>query len=142
MKKLVSIVVATVMVSSVVCGQKLKQSEVPLNARNAFEKKYPGLKGSWDREDANYEVNFKQNGKAMSALMDKNGTIVETETDIPLSDLPGPAIDYMKEHYPGKDITGAAKIVKANGDVNYEAETNHKDVIFDVNGKLIKEAKD
>jgi hypothetical protein len=32
--------------------------------------------------------------------------------------------------------------VKANGEVNYEAEVPHKDVIFDANGKFIKEAKD
>lgn len=78
----------------------------------------------------------------MSAVIDKNGTIVETETDIPISDLPELVLDYLKKQYPGAKIKGTAKVVNANGDVNYEAEVNHKDVIFDVNGKFIKEAKD
>lgn len=142
MKKLVSIVVVTATIISGACSQKLRQSEVPVNAKNSFEKKYPGLKGNWGREDANYEVNFKQDGKAMSAVIDKNGTIVETETDIPISDLPELVLDYLKKQYPGAKIKGTAKVVNANGDVNYEAEVNHKDVIFDVNGKFIKEAKD
>ena len=124
------------------CGQKLPESQVPAATKTAFEKKYPGIKASWDKEGANYEVNFKQEGKDMSMVIDMNGTIVETETDIPVTDLPKVVQDYVKEHYPGAKIKEAAKIVKANGDINYEAEVNHKDVVFDVNGKFIKEEKD
>jgi len=142
MKKLFIMVIATGIVALSACGQKLKDSQVPAAAKTAFERKYPGLKGSWDKEDANYEVNFKQDGKGMSAVIDKNGTIVETETNIPVIDLPKAVQDYMKKHYAGTKIEEAAKIVKANGDVNYEAEVHHKDVVFDSNGKFIKEGKD
>lgn len=135
-------VVATGTIALSACGQKLKDSQVPATVKTAFEKKYPGLKGSWDKEDANYEVNFKQEGKAMSAVIDKNGTIVETETDIAVAELPQAIQDYMKKHYAGTKIEEAAKIVKANGDINYEAEVHHKDVVFDANGKFIKEAKE
>src|SRR6266699_5151606 len=110
MKKLFFMVVATGIVALSACGQKLKDSQVPAAAKTAFEKKYPGAKGSWDKEDANYEVNFKQEGKAMSAVIDKNGTIVETETDIPVTDLPKTIQDYMKKHYSGAKIEEAAKI--------------------------------
>lgn len=78
----------------------------------------------------------------MSAVIDKNGTIVETEADISITDLPKTVRDYMNKHYAGTKVKEAAKIVKANGEVNYEAEVNRKDVIFDANGKFIKEAKD
>jgi alpha-amylase/alpha-mannosidase (GH57 family) len=139
------LVIVTLIISGAVlsaAGQKLNESQVPVPAKTAFEKKYPGIKASWDKEDANYEAYFKLSGKAMSAVIDKNGTIVETETDIPLTDLPKPAQDYIKKNYPGTKIEEAARIVKANGEVNYEAEVHHKDVIFDANGKFIKEAKD
>ena len=142
MKKLFFVVVAAGIAGFSACGQKLQESKVPAAAKAAFEKKYPGIKGSWDKEDANYEVNFKQEGKDMSMVIDQNGTIVETETDIPVTDLPKAVHDYVKEHYPGAKIKEAAKIVKANGDINYEAEVNHKDVVFDANGKFIKEEKD
>ncbi len=64
MKKLFIMVIATGIVALSACGQKLKDSQVPAAAKTAFERKYPGLKGSWDKEDANYEVNFKQDGSA------------------------------------------------------------------------------
>jgi len=142
MKKLFILVFATGAIALSACGQKLKESQVPAEVKAAFQKQYPSITASWDKEDANNEANFKQNGKAMSTMIDKNGTIVETETDIPVTDLPKAVQDYMKKNYPGTRIEEAAKIVKANGDINYEAEVHHKDVIFDVNGKFIKETKD
>ena len=142
MKKLFTVVFVTGATALSACGQKLNESQIPAAVKTAFQKQYPSVKASWDKEDVNYEANFKQNGKTMSAVIDKNGTIVETETDIPVADLPKAIQDYMKKNYPGTKIEEAAKIVKANGDINYEAEVHHKDVIFDVNGKFIKEAKD
>jgi len=142
MKKLFMVMLVTGVIALSARGQKLSESQVSSVVKNAFQKKYPAVKATWNKEDANYEANFKQNGKAMSTVIDKNGTIVETETDIPVRDLPGSAQDYIKKNYPGTKIEEAARIVKANGDVNYEAEVHHKDVIFDANGKFIKEAKD
>jgi len=78
----------------------------------------------------------------MSTVIDEKGTILETETDIAVSSLPAGIESYIKTHYKGAVIKVAARIVKANGDTIYEAEVNKKDVLFDVNGKFIKEAKD
>jgi hypothetical protein len=142
MKKLFIMITTTALIALSACGQKLKESQVPAATRAAFAKQYPGIKGSWEKENGNYEANFKQAGKTMSAVIEKNGTIVETETAIPVSDLPQSASAYIKEHYKGAKIQEAAKIVKAGGEVNYEAEINHKDVVFDAKGKFIKEAKD
>jgi len=142
MKRLFMMITATTLVALAACGQKLKESQVPAAARASFSKQYPGVKGAWEKENVNYEVNFKQAGKTMSAVIEKNGTIVETETVIPVNDLPQSASSYVKEHYKGIKIKEAAKVVKASGEVNYEAEINHKDIVFDANGKFIKEAKD
>ena len=78
----------------------------------------------------------------MSTVIDKSGTIVETEIQISVSELPVVVRDYMKKNYPGLKIEDAARIVRSNGEVNYEAEVHGKDVVFDVNGKFIKEMKD
>jgi hypothetical protein len=48
----------------------------------------------------------------------------------------------MKQHYPGIAIGEAARITKANGETNYEAEIKGKDVVFDAKGKFLKEEKD
>ena len=124
------------------CSGKFKESQVPAATKQAFEKNYPGIKGTWDKEDNNYEVSFKKAGKDMSVVIDESGTIVETETDIPVTYLPMTVQDYIKQHYAGMAIKEASTITKGNGEVNYEAEVDDKDVIFDANGKFIKEEKD
>jgi biopolymer transport protein ExbD len=124
------------------CSGKFKESQVPAAAKQTFEKNYPGVKGTWDKEDSNYEVSFKKDGKEMSVVINESGTIVETETDISVTDLPTAVQDYVKQHYQGKVIKEASTITKANGEVNYEAEVDDKDLIFDVNGKFIEEEKD
>lgn len=123
-------------------GQDLKTSRVSAAAKEAFKKQYPTINGKWEKEGDNYEVNFKKEGRAMSAVIDKAGTITETETDIAVNKLPQAVRSYLKTHYKGHNIAEAAKIVKANGEVNYEAEVNGKDVMFDSKGKFIVEAKD
>jgi len=124
------------------CSGKFKESQVPVAAKQTFEKNYSGIKGTWDKEDNNYEVSFKKDGKDMSVVINESGTIVETETDIPVTDLPATVLDYIKQHYQGREIKEASTITKANGAVNYEAEVDDKDVIFDANGKFIEEEKD
>ena len=89
-----------------------------------------------------YEAGFKQNGNTMSALFWANGTMTESEMDIKVSDLPAAVLAYVKEHYKGKAIKEGAKITKADGTVNYEAEVAGKDVIFDANGNFLKEVKE
>jgi putative PepSY-like beta-lactamase-inhibitor len=142
MKGLFVLVIVVGISGSSACSQKLKDSQVPAATKIAFQKQYPNTKASWDKEDANYEVNFKKGGKEMSAIIQENGTIVETETMISLNDLPAPVSDYMNKHYKGSKVKDAAKIVKANGKVNYEAEIAHKDIVFDGNGKFLKEEKE
>jgi len=123
-------------------AQKLNESQVPAAIKQAFQKAYPGTAATWDKERGNYEANFKQNGKAMSSVIDPKGSIIETETDIAVNELPLAIHQYIKQHYKGAAIKEAARIVKADGDVNYEAEVNNKDVVFDAAGKFIREEND
>lgn len=123
-------------------AQKLDAANVPAAAKAAFAKTYPGAMAKWEKENGKYEVNFIQGGKTMSVLMDDKGTISETETDIKVSELPAAVVSYVKQHYKGQVIKEGAKITKADGTINYEAEVGGKDVIFDAVGKFLKEAKD
>lgn len=142
MKKMFILFVVTSLIFLSGYGQRVKETEVPAATKAAFQKQYPGIKASWDKEGQGFEANFKQNGKIMSAVLDDNGTIIEIETDISINELPKSGMDYIVKKYPGSKIKEAAKVVKANGEINYEAEVNNKDVIFDEHGKFIKEAKE
>jgi uncharacterized lipoprotein NlpE involved in copper resistance len=124
------------------CSGKFNESQVPTAAKQAFEKNYPGIKGTWDKEDKNYEASFKKDGKEMSVVIDESGTIVETETDIAVTELPTTVQDYIKQHFQGMAIKEASTITKGNSEVNYEAEVGDKDLIFDASGKFTREEKD
>ena len=142
MKK--ALMVLLVSAGCTVCAnaQSLKESAVPSATKEAFQKQYPNTPAKWEKEKSAYEVNFKKDNKTMSAVIDKSGVIMETETDIAINELPKNVQKYLKSHYKNKRVTEAAKIVKANGQINYEGEVNGKDVIFDESGKFLKEAKD
>lgn len=147
MKKYLMLMVAAASITTATFAQnhdkneKKENANVPGAVKQAFEKQYPGTKAKWDNEDGKYEAGFKHNGHEMSVLYNANGTVDETEMEISVSQLPAAAANYITQHKMGK-ISEAAKITKANGEVNYEAEVKGKDVIFDAAGKFLKEVKD
>jgi hypothetical protein len=78
----------------------------------------------------------------MSALFEANGAMTESEMEIKVKELPAAILEYVKTNRKGAAIKEAAKVTKANGEVNYEAEVNGKDMIFDAAGNFLKEEKD
>jgi hypothetical protein len=124
-------------------AQNLKSTQVPLAVRSAFEKAYPAVKTvKWEKENGDFEAGFKQGPTEMSAVFKANGTLKESEATINKATLPATIIVYIKQHYKGIAIKEAAKITKANGEINYEAEVKGNDLLFDSNGKFIKISKD
>ncbi len=123
------------------CAQKIKADQVPAKVKASFAKQYPGTEVTWEKEAGKFEAGFKKDGSVMSALYEANGSMTESEKDIKVSALPATVLAYVKANYKGKTIKEAAIITKADGTVTYEAEVNGKDVIFDSNGKFIKEMK-
>ncbi|MBO9682238.1 MAG: PepSY-like domain-containing protein [Flavisolibacter sp.] len=125
------------------CGyaQKLDVKKVPKAVKDAFKQAHPNSIATWEWEDANYEANFEEGGKTMSCVINRHGTILETESSITASDLPANVKAYMNQHYKGKKWKEVAKIVKANGDVNYEVNVG-TDVLFDANGKHIEKKEE
>ena len=135
--------IGLMLVTIPVFAQKMDASKVPAPVKSTFSKNFPGITSvKWEKEKGNYEANFKQNEQKMSALIDANGSLLETETAIDASSLPSEALIYIGANYKGEKIKEAAKLKMANGDINYEAEVKGKDLIFDVRGNFIKSQKD
>ena len=141
MKKLMTLVACIAAISFSAYAQKMDASKVPAAVKASFAKQYPGVTAKWEKEAGKYEAGFKKEGNTISALFEKDGTMVESEADIKVSSLPASVLAYVKDNYKGKSIKEGAKITKADGTVTYEAEVNGKDVIFDANGKFLKEIK-
>ena len=142
MKKSILFGVLALSIGFFASAQKLSESKVPAAVKASFTKMYPGVSAKWEKEDGKYEANFKQAGGTLSAMFEPNGTFTESEMDIAVTDLPAKVLSYVKDNYKGKSIKEGAKITKADGTVNYEAEVDGKDVIFDASGKFLKVVKD
>ncbi len=115
---------------------------IPAEVKTAFEKSFPGITvKKWDKEDGNYETNFSKDSKTMSATFTAAGVLEETETDIQVSELPSSVASYIKSNYKGATIKEAAIIEKGSNKM-YEAEVKGKDLLFDMDGKFLKEEED
>jgi biopolymer transport protein ExbD len=122
---------------------KMTEADVPAAVKTKFSTLYPGVKAEkWEKENGNFEVKFHNNKKEMSILVDPAGNLMETETAIAVTELPKSVTDYIAKNKAGKKIKDAATIVDAKGTMTYEAEVEKMDMLFDKDGKFIKESKD
>ena len=134
---------AIVLIAGCVDAQKLKEADVPAAAVSAFHKMYSDVKSIVGyNEDGNFEAEYKAGDMEASASFDKNGNLVETEKEIAVKELPAGITDYVSKNYSGATIKEATEITDARGVKTYEAEIKGKDLVFDANGKFLKEEKD
>ena len=142
MKKFLIAVLAGSLFTSIVFAQD--KITVPKALKAAFVQKYPEVKGvKWETEKGNYEANW--GGKSRedsSALFAPSGQFIEIAMAISVKQLPASALSYLKTHYKGSAINEAALVTDAKGKVSYEAEVNHKDVVFDEHGNFLRTEKE
>jgi hypothetical protein len=120
-------------------AQDVKKENIPASVTSAFVKLYPAAKEvKWEKENANYEAEFKVDGKACSVLMAQSGDLLETEVEISLDALPEQAKAHLKKDYAGKKIEEVAKITDSQHLVTYEVEIGGADIIFNAQGQYIK----
>lgn len=141
MKKSIISTVVLAMLFLTACSQNAKKADVSAAVQTAFTTQFAGAKADWEEEDGNYEAEFEKDGKDMSAVFDKAGTLLETETEIPADQLPARALTYIKQHHADAKVKEAAKITDAKGAITYEAEIKGKDLIFDATGNFVKETE-
>ena len=140
-KYLFAVLAGSLFTSSLLAQGKIT---VPKAVKAAFAQKYPKVKGvKWEKEKGNYEANW--GGKSRedsSALFAPSGQFIEIAKAISVKQLPASALSYVKTHYKGSVISEAALVTDAKGQVSYEAEVNHKDVVFDEHGNFLKTEKE
>jgi len=112
------------------CSQKITEKDIPAPVKNAFNNKFPGATDiKWEKETKKeLEANFKMNNADVSANFNLDGTWVETETTIPVTELPGAVTNAVNTKYPGAVYGRTEKIEKPGAKILYE-------VNITVNGK-------
>jgi hypothetical protein len=138
-----SLLILILLTAAAIAGAaRLNPKKVPQAVKTAFQNAYPKAEDiKWEKEGANFEVNFELNEEESSVVLNAEGKILETEIEIKVSDLPATVSDYIKTNYPGKKIKEASKISDDTGLVMFEAEIKGMDLLFDKEGKFIRENK-
>jgi hypothetical protein len=117
----------------------------PVAVQKAFKQKFPNAtKVSWGKEDATeWEAEFTFDESKLSSNFTNDGTWVETEKEISVSELPKAVTDTIKTKYPDWKITEADKTETAKHGIIYEADLKNgmdkKAVAFKEDGTLINE---
>ena len=125
--------VAAVLLAAPAFAQK---ETVPAVVKAEFAKKYPDAQRvKWEKEETNFEAEFRLENEEMSAVFDAKGNQLETEKEIQVSQLPAAVQAYMKKE--GKKIKEAAEITNASGVRYYEAEAGGKDYLFNAQGQPV-----
>ncbi|TGE14226.1 PepSY-like domain-containing protein [Hymenobacter elongatus] len=125
-------------------ARQLTAKQVPAAAVAAFRKAYPqSTTVAWEKEDHSFEVGFAQNKAKMSAIISAIGTVLETETAVPMAQLLAPVQARLASQYKEYTVTETARIVTvATGATVYEAEVTkggkHRDVLFGADGREVK----
>lgn len=139
MKKLLGLWLVAAALSSGAYGQKHTGDVVPSAVKEAFARQFPGTDARWEKLGDQYGAYFKQRRLEMSAVYTGDGTLTETEQEIKVSQLPRPVVDYVVQHYRGSKITEAAKVTRANGEINYKACIKGRDMLFDASCTYLTE---
>jgi hypothetical protein len=142
MKKII-LILAIALFVNYANAQKIDAKDLPVTVSGAFAKLYPAIKDvKWEKENGNFEANFDLNKVETSVLFDPIGTLLETESEIKISDLPKNATDYITKTYPNVKIKEASRIKDAKGVITYEAAWKGTEVTFDAKGTFLKEHKE
>lgn len=129
--------------SSFAISQSVSEKDIPDIVKSTFLISYPNQTNvKWEKEKGNYEANFIIGKTQHAALLDSNGSILETEEEISVKKLPLKALAYIQKTYKNKKITEAARITDAHGVITFEAQVTSIDLIFDKQGTYIKSIAD
>lgn len=135
------LIAAAAMISFTACGQNAK--DVPVKVKTGFDQKFPGAqKVKWGKENASeWEAEFTINGKAYSANYNLDGTWLETEYSVAMSEVPAAVTKTLAKEAPGYKLIGSDISETIKGKV-YEFDIKignvKKEVAINADGTLVK----
>jgi uncharacterized protein YxeA len=111
MKKVISLILMILFVSSLSFTQKVMTDKVPANVKQAFAKEFPkAMEPGWKMDNNIYQVMFNLNGVKHAAKFDKSGQWVDKEERIDLANLPKEVTASIAKNFAGFKAYEAEKV--------------------------------
>ena len=124
-------------------AQSIPSKEVPASVKTVYSKTHPKATAvKWRKDGNSFESTFTENGEKKSATFDNQGVLIKDEESIVVAALPAAATAYIDKIYKGKKIKKASRMLGSNGVINYQAEVDGLNLLFDVHGQFLKSVKD
>ncbi len=122
-------------------AQAIHTADVPPAVRAALERHFAGAKAvEWSQEGGGYEAEFKLRGAEVEAVFSREGTLLETETEIAVGKLPAAIRTTLKLNFPAYRLDEAARLERAGKTyyvVEAEAGDTETEFTFLPDGTLI-----
>jgi len=147
MKKIL-LLLSVIIASASASAQKIAQENVPPSVAAAFKAKFSiAEKTIWEMDYDKYEAEFTVGKGEFSAIFDKDGKWLETETYLKPSDLPKAIKEMLSQKYgelSGYKIEEAVK-AETEKETIYELDIKRGEIFyelaFDEKGQLLREEK-
>lgn len=141
MKKLSMGVFSLILIFMLACTS---QTGVPKNIKTSFEQKFPNAEEvKWDQEnETEWEAEFTMHGKAYSANYSTDGSWMETEYEIEISDIPFAVMQTLDMEFIGFDIEEAEMYETAEGmayEFTLEKAEENIEVAISLDGTILKQ---
>ncbi len=124
-------------------AQHLSDDKVPAVVKASFTEQFPKAEhAKWEMESkTEYEVNFKQEGKALSATYGTDGAWLETEHAIKADALPELVRKAIAAGYADHKVKGIDVAESSKGtvyEVDMEKGEQSLEVVFAADGKVLE----
>jgi hypothetical protein len=143
MKAITFAIAFTCLGATATYAQKITADKVPATVQANFKKQFAhATKMQWEMEEADYEVNFKDNGTEFSAKYNKDGGWLATEQEIKKTELPATVQQGLDKEFPKAELEEVEKITYPDHKIAYEMEIEQGkqklEVQFSTDGQLLK----
>lgn len=123
---------------SITRAQETEVTTLPATVTDLFDLLYPDAKNiSWQIIKGEYKSTFSNNKMSTEVLIDAEGNLVQSRTEIRTIALPIPATDYLEEHFAEKKIQKAMIVQNDEGIITFTATVDKSDLTFDATGQLL-----
>jgi len=130
-------VIALLLFCHILRGQSITPDTIPTPVFDQFSLLYPDAENTnWKVENGKYLAQFKNNKMITMALINEDGKLLQTETEIKVIALPPEATEYLQDESHVKKIDSVSILENETGIITFKAVADKSEYWFDGAGQL------